>query len=98
MNALTRRFLHAAELRALTAHEAQLAAAFTLTELPDLPIRRGEREPPEKPLMYQGGRTAESTRVAIRRAYRFEGLTIKQLEARFGCCERTIHRHLKGHR
>lgn len=86
MNALNR-FLRSAESRALDERVARLASARSLKELPDTPIRRDERAPPETraPLDAQ----------AVYRARQEENVTIAELAERFEVNARTIFRVLR---
>ncbi len=93
MNALNHRHLQAIEARAL-AERALLLATTPLKELRDTRIPRGERLPREP---RKGGAVPMSLRLDVLLAAR-EGATLDQLAERFGRCQRTICRWLKGAR
>ncbi len=93
MNALNFRHLQAIEARALAARELLLATT-PLKKLPDTRIPRGERLPPER---RKGGAVPITLRLEVLLAAR-EGATLDQLAERFGRCQRTICRWLKGAR
>lgn len=90
------RFLQAAMARAFEEHEAQLARARSLDELPDKPMRRAERVPPEPRQRSKRNRAVPtSSFIAIYRASQEEGVTRAELAERFGINERTLFRVLK---
>lgn len=91
-------FLRAVEQKTLAEHEARLAGARRLAELPDQRLPRNY--PPDTPGLNTRersirGRLPMSVRLAFREGRR-GGLSAAQLAERHGCSERTVLRHLRG--